>query len=229
MNTLTAKYAFSLLPFCVIYSIFELWRYYYLWDDPQSSSTKCFKICMKNHHVEGQVQDCNALVMEILQSCTKPGGWPMFISFLKDFRRLRVVIQKWIRMHISYFLIHVWLRQCDTSKYPAHYVALNFEGSWCERNGEMGSAWCAKIHDDFMKWKHFRRNWPFVRGIHRRRGALMFSVICAWINGWLNNGEAGVYRHHRAHYDVIVMVQGERFNVNYQRQFHVEKHLKPPF
>ena len=160
------------------------------------------------------------------------GGWPMFISFLKDFRRLRVVIQKWIGMHISYFLIHVWLRLCDTSKYPAHYVALNFEGSWCERNGEMGSAWCAKIHDDFMKWKHFRRNWPFVRGIHRSpvnsshkgqwRGALIFSVICAWINGWLNNGEAGVYRYHCAHYGVIVMVQGERFNVNYQRQFHVE-------
>ena len=25
------------------------------------------------------------------------------------------------------------------------------------------------MHDDVMKWKHFPRNWPFVRGIHRSR------------------------------------------------------------
>ena len=24
-----------------------------------------------------------------------------------------------------------------------------------------------KVHDDVSKWKHFPRNWPFVRGIHR--------------------------------------------------------------
>ena len=36
------------------------------------------------------------------------------------------------------------------------------------------------------------------------RGALMFSLICAWINGWVNNGEAGDVRRHRAHYDVII-------------------------
>ena len=37
------------------------------------------------------------------------------------------------------------------------------------------------------------------------RGALMFSVICVWINGWLNNREAGDLRCYRTHYDVIVM------------------------
>ena len=37
------------------------------------------------------------------------------------------------------------------------------------------------------------------------RGALMLSLICTWINGWVNNGEAGDLRRHRAHYDVIVM------------------------
>ena len=37
------------------------------------------------------------------------------------------------------------------------------------------------------------------------REALMFSLICAWINGWVNNGEAVDLRRHRAHYDVIVM------------------------
>ena len=68
-------------------------------------------------------------------------------------------------------------------------------------------------HDDVIKWKHFPRYWPFVRGIHRSlvnsphrgqwRGALIFSLICAWINGWVNNREAGDLSH-RAHYDVIV-------------------------
>ena len=56
-------------------------------------------------------------------------------------------------------------------------------------------------HDDVIKWKHFPHNRPFVRGIHRSpvnsphkgqwRGALMFSLICVWINGWVNNREAG--------------------------------------
>ena len=71
-------------------------------------------------------------------------------------------------------------------------------------------------HDDVIKWKHFPRNWPFVRGIHRSpvnsphkgqwRGALMFSLICAWINDWVNNGEADGLRSHLAHYDVNVMI-----------------------
>ena len=37
------------------------------------------------------------------------------------------------------------------------------------------------------------------------RGALMFSLICAWINGWVNAREAGDLRRNRAHYDVNVM------------------------
>ena len=31
------------------------------------------------------------------------------------------------------------------------------------------------------------------------------TALCAWINGGVNNGEAGDLRRHRAHYDVIVM------------------------
>ena len=48
-------------------------------------------------------------------------------------------------------------------------------------------------HDDVIKWKHFPRYWPFVRGIHRSpvvsphkgqwHGALIFSLICAWTVG----------------------------------------------
>ena len=79
-------------------------------------------------------------------------------------------------------------------------------------------------HDDVIKWKHFPRYWPFVRGIHRSpvnsphkglwRGALMFSLICVWISGWVNNREAGDLRRYRAHYDVIVMDCAGQINVN---------------
>ena len=56
-------------------------------------------------------------------------------------------------------------------------------------------------HDDVIKWKNFPRHWPFARGIHRSpvnsphkgqwRGALMLSLICARINGWVSNRDAG--------------------------------------
>ena len=37
------------------------------------------------------------------------------------------------------------------------------------------------------------------------RGALVFPLICAWINGWVNNGVAGDLRRHRVHYYITVM------------------------
>ena len=80
-------------------------------------------------------------------------------------------------------------------------------------------------HDDVIKWKHFPRYWPFVRGIHRSpvnsahkghwRGALMFSLVCACINGWVNSRKAGDLRHHRAYYDVKLIVM---INHLYQSQ-----------
>ena len=68
-------------------------------------------------------------------------------------------------------------------------------------------------------WRHqmetFPRYWVFVRGIHRSpvnsphkgqwRGSLMFSLICAWTNGWVNNRSIVDLRHHHAHYVVTVM------------------------
>ena len=70
-------------------------------------------------------------------------------------------------------------------------------------------------HDDVIKWKHFPCYQPFVLGIHQSpvnsshkgqwHGALMFSLICARINGWVNNHEAGDLRRHHSHHDVTVM------------------------
>ena len=81
--------------------------------------------------------------------------------------------------------------------------------------GNLSSEPVETKHDDVIKWKHFLRNWSFVQGIRRSpvnsphkgqwRGALMFCLICAWINGWVNNREAGDLRLHRAHHDVTVL------------------------
>ena len=59
------------------------------------------------------------------------------------------------------------------------------------------------------------RYWPFLWVIHRwpvnspHKGqwcvTVMFSLIWAWTNGWVNNWSAGDLRRHRAHYDVTVM------------------------
>ena len=57
------------------------------------------------------------------------------------------------------------------------------------------------------------RKWWFWNDVQSlmwyRRGALLilnvFSLICARINCWVNNGEAGDLRRHRVNYDVIVM------------------------
>ena len=78
------------------------------------------------------------------------------------------------------------------------------------------------------KGKHFPRYWPFVRGIHRspvncphkgqRRGSLMFSLIFARINAWVNNREAGDLRRHRAHYDVILMLSSALNQNNNQKE-----------
>ena len=61
----------------------------------------------------------------------------------------------------------------------------------------------------------FPCHWPFVRGIHQPTmdsphksqwcGALMFSLICAWTNGWANNQDSGDSRWRNAHYGITVM------------------------
>ena len=87
-------------------------------------------------------------------------------------------------------------------------------------NKTLGYVWLVLPSADISmmtssKWKYFPCHFPFMRGIHRStgksphksqwRGTLMFSLISAQINGWVNSRQAGDLRRHRAYYDVTVL------------------------
>ena len=76
-----------------------------------------------------------------------------------------------------------------------------------------------RVHTTFSWWRHQMETFSALLTIcagnspvpvnspHKGQwgGALMFSLICVWINDWVYNRESGGLRRHRAHYDVIVM------------------------
>ena len=123
-------------------------------------------------------------------------------------------------MHYLLF-IHWFIRSCyDTASSFTDLLQIQY-GTVLIRStftqiliGELWGVSC-DYRNDVIEWKHFSRYWPIVRGIQwspvnsphkgQWRGVLMFSLICAWINGWVNNCEVGDSRRHLAHYDVIVM------------------------
>ena len=97
-----------------------------------------------------------------------------------------------------------WLQAHLGLRQRTRVSAKGGEALW-EHNSDTRKSPCLScFHDDVIKWKHFLRYWPFVRGIHRWpvnsphkgqwRGALMFPLICTWRNSWINNREAGYLR-----------------------------------
>ena len=118
-------------------------------------------------------------------------------------------------LNFSFFMF--W----ETSTISLASLVSSFQGTYyamfCMLYYEFAMYLERKKHFDWLiKWRHIPRYWPFVRGIHRSpvnsphkgqwRGALVFSLIYAWLSGWVNYREAGDLRRHRAHYDVTVML-----------------------
>ena len=86
-----------------------------------------------------------------------------------------------------------WILRCHQQ------VGQPFASSWWRHQMETLSALlaiCAGIHRSPVNSQH-KGQW---------RGALMFSLICVWITGWVNNREAGDLRRYRTHCDVTVMM-----------------------
>ena len=115
---------------------------------------------------------------------------------------------QWAKIHRSY----------DDEKYVNFIYKFSF--SFSHRWGSHFQAarilliswwWLWFFLHDVIKWKQFSMllalcvgNSP-VTGEGQWCGAFMFSLICAWTQGWINNRDAGDLRRHPAHYDIIVM------------------------
>ena len=117
-------------------------------------------------------------------------------------------------INVSYFLCVSIISSRNDLKHISRLAVLyKILYAWINNAAEYHES--RDFHVDVIKWKHFPRYWTFVRGIHRSpvnsphkgqwRRALMFTLLCARINGWVNNREAGDLRRNPAHYDVIVM------------------------
>ena len=111
---------------------------------------------------------------------------------------------------------HIHSHICVNYMYRVFYTI--WQHPWILSKPALHTKKACLTHDDVIKWQQFPPYWPFVRGIRRSpvnsphkgqwRGALMFSMICARTNGWIDsitNRQAGDLRRHRAHYDVTVM------------------------
>ena len=72
--------------------------------------------------------------------------------------------------------------------------------------------------DAFPRYWPFTGNSPVTGEFPAQRPVTrsldVFFLICAWINGWVINGEAGDLRRRSAHYDVIVMYQSKPFGTD---------------
>ena len=137
-----------------------------------------------------------------LQRCSRCSRWSL---------------REWISNFISHFIMEIITYPCwdqnqsilvkGDSVNPKHYAE---DSRYCGGQVFARDPWWRHL------MKHFPRYWTFVRGIHwspvnsphkgQCRGAFMFSLICAWINRWVNNRETGDLRRYRAHYGVIVML-----------------------
>ena len=112
-------------------------------------------------------------------------------------------------------------------------LTYHFRKGWCIKNGHIMLKLCwnifttsretlmegyqAKWNTPGSRWRHPMETFSALLAIcawnspvnsphiGQWRGAFMFSLIYAWINGWVNNREAGDLRFHRAYYDAIVM------------------------
>ena len=112
-------------------------------------------------------------------------------------------------------ILLIWPSGTNFSEMLIEIHTFSFKKMHVKMSSVKRRPFCLGLHDDIIKWKNFLHYWPFVQGIHRSPvnsphigqwcGALIFSLICVWINSWVNNHEAGDLRCYRAHYDVSVM------------------------
>ena len=108
--------------------------------------------------------------------------------------------------------IHCFMWEINTHVYPTETV-----GGWQQWQGYLRFRHTEMF--SFPWWRHQMKTFSALLALcagnspvpgnsphnGQWRRALMFSLICVWTNGGVNNPDDGDLRRHRAHYDVIVM------------------------
>ena len=84
---------------------------------------------------------------------------------------------RWLNKYYSTWNVNTWRLRRNGWHFQTHFLEqkyLNFKHNLTEGPVMRKACRCrdlviTNIHDDVIKWKHFPRYWPFVRGIHRSR------------------------------------------------------------
>ena len=176
-------------------------------------------------YIDGLVQDCSnssALAMELLHFYTKPssflkldGLYKSLCSwkFCKDAEQQAVrqtatmpvisygIHVTWLLWVLSKRWSHLSMRAIDEClrMYVHVYVFHHEVLRWNMMTSSNGNI--------FRVTGHLCREFTGHRSPHKGQwcGALMFSLICVWINGWVNIHGVGDLRRYRGHYDVNVI------------------------
>ena len=179
-----------------------------LWHDPYTCRSHCFHGVHASKYIEAPHVHIAYLIWGSIRWLTA---------------RLSIFHRK--RGHFRYPTL--WAMSCYCT-FANYLVTYGYKLWWhipiCGHLKMVPNGTC---HDDVIKWKHFPRYWLFVGGIHRSpvnsyhkdqwRGALMFSFIYAWINGWINNRDVCLfiikteYRKHCKFDEIFVTVCTENF------------------
>ena len=90
--------------------------------------------------------------------------------------------------------VHLWVSKISTNESRCNVLSL------------VVVQFCTELMDRKPTLLIFRYRRP-VNSFHKGqwRESLMFSLICASTNGWVNNRDAGDLGRHRARYDVTIM------------------------
>ena len=122
---------------------------------------------------------------------------------------LNTIMRWWYNGYIAW---HVWIIFTPNERWLIPDLAV---GTWITKAAPAKPKACLLKNKRFMMTSSngdiFRVSGHLcspVNSPHKGqwRGALVFALICVWINGWVNNHEAGDLRRYSAHYDVTVML-----------------------
>ena len=92
--------------------------------------------------------------------------------------------------------VNLWKYHWNISIWNINNISVNWHTMMTSSNGNI-----------FRVTGHLCGEFNCPRSPHKgHKGALMFSLICTRINGWVNNDDAGDLRRHHAHYEVTLML-----------------------